>query len=66
MATVGPWIAEQHPDLPRFLIGHSMGSFALQQVIVDHSELWSGVVLSGTTALDCCCRRWQRPVAMPG
>ncbi|HVK34767.1 MAG TPA: alpha/beta hydrolase [Microlunatus sp.] len=52
VATVGPWIAEQHPDLPRFLIGHSMGSFALQQVIVDHSELWSGVVLSGTTALD--------------
>ena len=35
-----------------FLIGHSMGSFALQQVIVDHSELWTGVVLSGTTALD--------------
>ena len=52
VATVGRWIAEQQPALPRFLIGHSMGSFALQQVIVDHSELWAGVVLSGTTALD--------------
>jgi alpha-beta hydrolase superfamily lysophospholipase len=52
VATVGRWIADQQPDLPRFLIGHSMGSFALQQVIVDHSELWTGVVLSGTTALD--------------
>ena len=49
---MGRWVAEQQPALPRFLIGHSMGSFALQQVIVDHSDLWSGVVLSGTTALD--------------
>ena len=52
VATVGRWIDDQHPDLPLFLIGHSMGSFALQQVIVDHSALWTGVVLSGTTALD--------------
>jgi alpha-beta hydrolase superfamily lysophospholipase len=52
VATIGRWVAEQQPELPRFLIGHSMGSFALQQVIVDHSELWTGVVLSGTTALD--------------
>ncbi len=52
VATIGRWVAEQQPDLPLFLIGHSMGSFALQQVIVDHSELWTGVVLSGTTALD--------------
>ena len=52
VATVGRWVAAQQPTLPRFLIGHSMGSFALQQVIVDHSDLWSGVVLSGTTALD--------------
>ncbi|HEY5783204.1 MAG TPA: alpha/beta hydrolase [Microlunatus sp.] len=52
VATIARWVADQHPDLPLFLIGHSMGSFALQQVIVDHSELWRGVVLSGTTALD--------------
>ncbi len=52
VATVGRWVAGLQPTLPRFLIGHSMGSFALQQVIVDHSDLWAGVVLSGTTALD--------------
>jgi alpha-beta hydrolase superfamily lysophospholipase len=52
VATVGRWVAEQRPELQRFLLGHSMGSFALQQVVVDHSDLWSGVVLSGTTALD--------------
>jgi alpha-beta hydrolase superfamily lysophospholipase len=52
VATVGRWIGGQHPELPLFLLGHSMGSFALQQVIVDRSDLWSGVVLSGTTALD--------------
>jgi alpha-beta hydrolase superfamily lysophospholipase len=52
LATVGGSVAERHPGLPLFLIGHSMGSFALQQVIVDHAEIWTGVVLSGTTALD--------------
>lgn len=52
VATVGRSVAAEHPSLPLFLIGHSMGSFALQQVIVDHSQLWAGVVLSGTTALD--------------
>jgi alpha-beta hydrolase superfamily lysophospholipase len=52
LAVVARSVAEQHPDLPLFLIGHSMGSFALQQVIVDHADVWAGVVLSGTTALD--------------
>ena len=52
VAVVARSVAGQHPDLPLFLVGHSMGSFALQQVIVDHSDLWAGVVLSGTTALD--------------
>lgn len=45
-------IAERHPDLPLFLVAHSMGSFAAQQVILDRSELYAGVVLTGSTALD--------------
>ena len=45
-------IRSQRPDLPLFLIGHSMGSFALQEAILDHSDLYAGVVLSGSTALD--------------
>jgi alpha-beta hydrolase superfamily lysophospholipase len=49
---VGRSVAGRHPRLPLFLIGHSMGSYALQQVILDHADVWAGVVLSGTTALD--------------
>lgn len=37
---------------PLVLLGHSMGSFAAQLYLLDHSELLDGVVLSGTTALD--------------
>ncbi|MDN5762610.1 MAG: lysophospholipase [Microlunatus sp.] len=52
VAAVGRSLADRHPGLPVFLLGHSMGSFAAQQAILDHSDVWSGVVLSGTTALD--------------
>lgn len=52
LAAVGRSLGEAHPDLPLFLIAHSMGSFATQQALVDHSAVWAGVVLSGTTALD--------------
>jgi alpha-beta hydrolase superfamily lysophospholipase len=52
VATIGRSMAQGHPGLPVYLLGHSMGSFALQQVIVDHADVWAGVVLSGTTALD--------------
>ncbi len=45
-------IASDHRDLPLFLFGHSMGSFASQSVILDHSDQYVGVVLSGSTALD--------------
>ncbi len=42
----------EHGDLPLFLVAHSMGSFAAQSVLLDHSEQYAGVVLSGSTALD--------------
>ena len=37
---------------PVVLLGHSMGSFAAQLYILDHSELFDGVALSGSAALD--------------
>ncbi|RBY87812.1 alpha/beta fold hydrolase [Blastococcus sp. TF02A-30] len=40
------------PDLPLVLLGHSMGSFAAQQHVLDHSEDLAGLVLTGTAALD--------------
>ncbi|MFC6014365.1 alpha/beta fold hydrolase [Nocardia lasii] len=45
-------LRERHPGLPVTLIGHSLGSFATQQYLLDHSELVDQVVLSGTTAVD--------------
>ncbi len=42
----------EHDELPLFLLAHSMGSFAAQSVLLDHSAQYAGVVLSGSTALD--------------
>jgi alpha-beta hydrolase superfamily lysophospholipase len=41
-----------NPDVPLMLLGHSMGSFAVQQYLLDHSADADGVVLTGTAALD--------------
>jgi alpha-beta hydrolase superfamily lysophospholipase len=45
-------IHDEQPGLPLVLIGHSMGSFAVQQYLLDHSDRVDAVVLTGTTALD--------------
>jgi len=42
----------EFPGLPLVMIGHSMGSFALQQYLLDHSVELAGAVLSGTSAID--------------
>ncbi|WP_447774947.1 alpha/beta fold hydrolase [Variovorax boronicumulans] len=52
MALLSRHARAEHPGLPLVLVGHSMGSFATQYYLVRHSELLSGAVLSGTTALD--------------
>ena len=41
-----------HPGLPLALVAHSMGSFAAQQFLLDHSRDVSAVVLSGTAAIN--------------
>jgi alpha-beta hydrolase superfamily lysophospholipase len=38
--------------LPVVLLGHSMGSFAAQQYMLDHSGRIAGLALSGTAAID--------------
>ena len=45
-------IRDEQPALPLALLAHSMGSFAVQQYLLDHSDRVDAVVLTGTTALD--------------
>jgi len=52
IADVTAYGASLAGDLPLFLVAHSMGSIATQSVILDHSEQYAGVVLSGSTAVD--------------
>lgn len=52
MAVLSRLIRRENLGAPLILIGHSMGSFAAQQYILDHSDLVDGVALSGSGALD--------------
>ena len=45
-------VHQELPDLPLVLLGHSMGSFAAQQYVLDHSDELAGLVLTGTAAID--------------
>jgi alpha-beta hydrolase superfamily lysophospholipase len=45
-------IKGEHPGLPLVLLGHSMGSFAVQQYLLDHSEDVDAVALTGTAVID--------------
>jgi alpha-beta hydrolase superfamily lysophospholipase len=38
----------EHPGVPLILMGHSMGSFMVQQSMAEHAEVLDAVVLSGT------------------
>jgi alpha-beta hydrolase superfamily lysophospholipase len=48
----GQLATDAHPGLPLLLIAHSLGSFAAQQFLLDHSDDVSAVVLSGTAVID--------------
>jgi alpha-beta hydrolase superfamily lysophospholipase len=52
LAALAESIKAEEATLPLFLVAHSMGSFAAQTAILDHSALFDGVVLTGSTALD--------------
>jgi alpha-beta hydrolase superfamily lysophospholipase len=49
----------EHAGKPYILLGHSMGSFAAQQFILDHSHSIDGLVLSGSGILDGLVRATQ-------
>jgi alpha-beta hydrolase superfamily lysophospholipase len=48
----GQLAKDAHPGLPLLLVAHSLGSFAAQQYLLDHSADVSAVVLSGTAVID--------------
>ena len=45
-------VRAEFPELPLVLLGHSMGSFAAQQFVLDASRDLTGLVLTGTSTLD--------------
>jgi len=45
-------IRSEHPGLPLIVHGHSMGSFAVQQHLLDHSADVDAAVLTGTAVID--------------
>ena len=52
MAVLSRFAQSRHAGAPLILLGHSMGSFASQLYMLDHSELVQGIALSGTAAVD--------------
>lgn len=48
VARLAEAIRAERPGLPLALFGHSMGSFAAQRFLLDHSGLVDAVILSGT------------------
>ncbi len=57
VARLGARVRRDEPDLPLGLVGHSMGSFATQQHLLDHAAEVDAVVLSGSTEVS-----WLVPV----
>src|SRR3989475_4115186 len=47
---------DEHRGKPYILLGHSLGSFAAQQFVLDHSHSINGLVLSGSGTLDGLAR----------
>ena len=47
---------DEHRGKPYILLGHSMGSFAAQQFVLDHSHSIDGLALSGSGILDGLAR----------
>lgn len=41
-------LKERHPEVPHFVMGHSMGSFIIRNVLKHHAHDFSGAILMGT------------------
>jgi len=52
MAVLSRLARQENPGRKLFLLGHSLGSFALQIYLLSHNALIDGAILSGSAALD--------------
>jgi alpha-beta hydrolase superfamily lysophospholipase len=52
MAVLSRLARQENPGRKLFLLGHSLGSFALQIYLLSHSALIDGAILSGSAAMD--------------
>jgi alpha-beta hydrolase superfamily lysophospholipase len=59
MASLAALAKHEHTGKPYILLGHSMGSFAAQQFILDYSHSIDGLALSGSGTLDGLVRLAQ-------
>ena len=41
-------LKSRHPDVPHFIMGHSMGSFIVRTVLKHHAQDFTGAILMGT------------------
>lgn len=57
-------IAEEHPDIPHLIFGHSMGSFVTRTNIALHSEAYAAAVICGTGGPQGIAGRIGRRIAL--
>lgn len=48
MRTISEWALEEYPDLPLFLVGHSMGSLASRIYAYEYGDMLSGLFVIGS------------------
>ncbi|HSR04599.1 MAG TPA: alpha/beta fold hydrolase [Proteiniclasticum sp.] len=48
LRTMTDLLSERYPDLPHFILGHSMGSFVLRKYLMKFGRSLSGIFISGT------------------
>ena len=52
LASMTDILKEKYPEVPVFLLGHSMGSFLLREYMTKYSDKLAGAIISGTAGPD--------------
>lgn len=57
------WVRKRHPQTPLLLMGHSMGSFIAQSVMLKEGSQLNGVILSGSSMMNPLVLKLAKKVA---